>query len=104
MVLNEALIVKLEKVTRELKRLGLVKKKIDFLSAFRTPHYNKKPGQAKMSRHQWGSALDLFVDEGGKEYWMDDLNRDGKLDYRDGILMYLVIDNMRLTGKLAGPE
>lgn len=104
LVLNEALILKLEKVTHEFHRLRLLRGRISFLSTYRSPAYNVKPGQARYSRHMWGSALDMFIDEHGKPGWMDDLNRDGKVDIKDAILMFKVIDAMSRRGALKGME
>jgi len=104
LVLNEALILKLEKVTHEFHRLGLLRGRISFLSTYRTPAYNVKPGQARYSRHMWGSALDMYIDEHGKQGWMDDLNHDGKVDIKDAILMFKVIEEMSRRGAFKGIE
>ena len=57
------------------------------MSGFRTPEYNAKGvgrrgGRAKDSRHQYGDAADVFVDNDG-DGRMDDLNHDGRVDTRD---------------------
>jgi uncharacterized protein YcbK (DUF882 family) len=56
------------------------------MSGFRTPQYNQKGvgpgGRATDSRHQFGDAADVFVDNDGNGR-MDDLNRDGRIDHRD---------------------
>jgi uncharacterized protein YcbK (DUF882 family) len=56
------------------------------MSGFRTPAYNARGvgagGRARDSRHQYGDAADVFVDN-DRDGWMDDLNRDGRIDLRD---------------------
>jgi hypothetical protein len=48
----------------------------------------------KYSRHLWGGAADIFIDENPKDGVMDDLNGDGKIDYRDAGVLYNIIDEM----------
>jgi hypothetical protein len=45
------------------------------------------------SRHVYGDAADIFVDEDG-DGMMDDLNGDGKIDYRDAAVLYDIIDGL----------
>jgi hypothetical protein len=55
-------------------------KRVQVMSGFRTPRYNKSGGntggRANLSRHMYGDASDIFVDNDGNGT-MDDLNRDG---------------------------
>ena len=64
------------------------------LSAYRTPYYNKAIGNVKYSRHVYGGAADIFIDENPKDGIMDDLNKDGRTDYRDAAIIYDIIDEM----------
>jgi len=86
LVLREELIDKLELVIDELKRSGVPVSRMTVMSGFRTPQYNQRGvgrgGRAQDSRHQYGDAADVFVDNDG-DGWMDDLNRDGRVDHRD---------------------
>ena len=66
------------------------------------------PGNVKYSRHVYGGAADFFIDENSKDDMMDDLNRDGKIDFKDAAIIYEIIDELygkkfyaRLTGGLA---
>jgi uncharacterized protein YcbK (DUF882 family) len=55
------------------------------LSGFRAPYYNERgvgEGMARASRHQFGDAADIIIDDNG-DGRMDDLNGDGRLDVRD---------------------
>ena len=86
LVLREELIDKLELVIAELQRTGVPVSRMTVMSGFRTPQYNQQGvgagGRAQDSRHQYGDAADVFVDNDG-DGWMDDLNRDGRVDHRD---------------------
>ncbi len=97
-IVNEKLALKLEIVTRELKARGLMKTRLKFLSAFRPPARNTGAGQAEFSRHQYGCALDMYVDDTGSPNWMDDLDGDGKEELRDALLLYKLIDHMKNSG------
>lgn len=86
LVLEEALIDKLELVISDLKLRGHVVTHVSVMSGFRTPQYNVKGvgrgGRAMNSRHQYGDAADIFVDS-DRNGRMDDLNGDGRVDVRD---------------------
>lgn len=87
LVLREELIDKLELVIAELDRSGVAVSHLAVMSGFRTPQYNakgvgRKGGRASDSRHQFGDAADVFVDNDG-DGRMDDLNGDGRVDTRD---------------------
>jgi hypothetical protein len=64
-VLREELIDKLELVIAELQRDGITVRRMAVMSGFRTPQYNQRgggAGRAQDSRHQYGDAADVFVD------------------------------------------
>ena len=86
LVLREPLIDKLELIIDDLAKLGISVKRMTVMSVFRTPQYNVRGvgsgGRASDSRHQYGDAADVFVDNDGNGR-MDDLNRDGRVDHRD---------------------
>ena len=86
LVLKEALVDKLELVIDDLADHGVRVERMVVLSGFRTPQYNSqgvgRGGRAKDSRHQFGDAADIFIDNDGNGR-MDDLNRDKRVDSRD---------------------
>lgn len=86
LVLREPLIDKLELIIDELESRGHRVKRMVVMSGFRTPQYNQqgvgRGGRAKDSRHQFGDAADVFVDNDG-DGRMDDLNRDGRVNTKD---------------------
>ena len=86
LVLNDRLIDKLELVWQELQREGVPVRHMSIMSGFRTPWYNANGGstggRAEQSRHMYGDASDVFVDNDGGGR-MSDLNHDGKVNWRD---------------------
>jgi uncharacterized protein YcbK (DUF882 family) len=64
------------------------------LSGYRTPYYNKSIGNVKYSRHLWGGAADIFIDENPKDNYMDDLNKDGVINWKDSEVIYNIVDDL----------
>jgi hypothetical protein len=86
MVLHEELVDKLELVIDDLEAHGHPVRRLVVMSGFRTPEYNvqgvgRRGGRALDSRHQFGDAADVYVDNGDGQ--MADLNHDGRIDSRD---------------------
>jgi hypothetical protein len=86
LVLREDLVDKLELVIAQLERDGHPVRHMNVMSGFRTPQYNatggETGGRASLSRHMYGDAADVFVDN-DNDGRMDDLNGDGRSDHRD---------------------
>jgi hypothetical protein len=86
LVLSPRLIDKLELVMKDLQSRGITTKGVRVMSGFRTPQYNagggETSGRADLSRHMYGDASDIYIDNDGNGV-MDDLNRDGKVDIND---------------------
>lgn len=82
-VLREALVDKLELVLADLIAHGVPARHARVLSGFRAPQYNDRTEHsAQASRHQYGDAADLIIDDDGNGR-MDDLNHDGRVDLAD---------------------
>ncbi len=86
LVLQEALVDKLELVLAELRAMGVPAQKLRVMSGFRTPQYNEQGvgagGRVQDSRHQYGDAADVYVINGTRD-WMSDLDGNGRVDTRD---------------------
>ena len=85
LVLREALVDKLELVLVELQRRGIDAQRLRVTSGFRSPQYNQRGvtrGRAQDSRHQYGDAADIMVDNNADNR-LDDLNRDGRVNSKD---------------------
>lgn len=58
------------------------------MSGFRSPFYNTAIGSAKLSRHMYGDATDVYLDVAPKDGVMDDINRDGVINKEDANFLY----------------
>jgi hypothetical protein len=85
-VISPRLLDKLELTIQELERMGHPVENVFVISGFRTPWYNQHggnpQGRGAMSRHMFGDAADIAIDN-TRNGCMDDLNGDGVVDVRD---------------------
>ena len=95
-VIEPALIARLERVSARLDELDLPSK-LHVMSGYRTPFYNRAIGNVRYSLHQWGVAADVFVDE-NDDGTMDDLNRDGRIDRDDAVVLSKIVDALDRRG------
>ena len=97
MLLNPKLIDKLELTIQALQQTGHPVRNMHILSGFRTPEYNytggNTQGRANLSRHMYGDASDVFVDNDGNGV-MDDLNHDGRVDVRDAEVIQQAVERV----------
>jgi uncharacterized protein YcbK (DUF882 family) len=100
LVLDARLLDKLELVIAELSRSGVPVRHVSVMSGFRTPQYNQKGvgsgGRAQTSRHQYGDAADVFVDN-DRNGRLDDLNKDGRINTRDVAVMVAAVERVERT-------
>lgn len=94
LVLRESLLLKLELLLERVNQLGIAAETFTVMSGFRTPAYNDAIGNVAHSRHIYGGAADIYIDERPRDGVMDDLNSDGVLDYRDAQLLYRIADEL----------
>jgi hypothetical protein len=97
MVLREELVDKLELIIDDLADHGHPDAHVVIMSGFRTPEYNamgvgRRGGRARDSRHQFGDAADIYVDDG--HGLMADLNGDGRIDTRDVHVLLESVDRV----------
>lgn len=97
LVLNEKLVDKLELVIQDLNDHGVHVEHLAIMSGFRTPEYNVqglgRGGRVRDSRHQFGDAADVYVDNNGSGR-MEDLNHDGRVDTRDARVIRDAVDRV----------
>ncbi len=91
------LIEKLIKLRERLRQKGVRMTHFAVTSGFRTPDYNKQIGGVPFSRHCYGDAVDIYIDENG-DHHMDDLNGDGKVDRKDGEVIANACRELELEG------
>jgi hypothetical protein len=86
LVLDTKLVDKIELVLVELEKMGYSTAGVRVMSGFRTPTYNETggdpSGRAALSRHMYGDAADIYIDNDGNG-GMDDLNGDRRVNLRD---------------------
>ena len=97
LVLETRLLDKLELVLAELRALGIRTEGVKVLSGFRTPMYNRSGGdprgRASLSRHMYGDAADIYIDNDGNGS-MDDLNGDGRVNIGDARVIQDAVDRV----------
>lgn len=96
LVLSLKNVDKVELAMDEVSRTrGLEIRVVRVLSGFRTPSYNagggNTAGRATMSRHMYGDAADVFVDNDGNGN-MDDLNGDGRVSIEDSRVICTAVE------------
>jgi uncharacterized protein YcbK (DUF882 family) len=88
---------KLELVLEALARRGIRARRLHVMSGFRTPQYNRRggdsTGRAGLSRHMYGDAADVWVDDDG-DGQMDDLDGDGRHDLDDARVVCEAVDRV----------
>jgi hypothetical protein len=94
LVLRERLLLKLEMLLEEVRGVGISAQTFRILSGYRTPFYNRSIGnETRYSRHVYGDAADLYVDDDGDGV-MDDLNGDGKATLDDARALGEVVEGL----------
>jgi hypothetical protein len=91
LVLRERLLLKLEALLAAVNDEGYRVSTFTVMSGFRTPAYNRGLNNGAYSRHIYGDAADIFIDE-NRDGVMDDLNRNGKSDLGDAQVLRALID------------
>ena len=100
-VLRPELIIKLERILSALNVAGHDINNFHIMSGYRTPFYNRAIGNVKYSRHQWGGAVDIFVDSKPINNLMDDLNGDGAINIEDAKWLAKFINTMSHSGEFS---
>jgi hypothetical protein len=97
LLLEIRLVDKLELVLADLQTRGVTTTGVTVMSGFRTPSYNEgggnTAGRADLSRHMYGDAADIFIDNDGNGT-MDDLNKDGRVNIGDARFIQESVDKV----------
>ncbi len=102
-VLRASLLLKLENILASLNRAGHETSGFVIMSGYRTPFYNRAIGNVPYSRHVYGGAADIYIDDDPADGRMDDLNGDGRVDKRDAQWFANFINGMSRGGAF-GPR
>ena len=92
-VISNKLVQKLELVIDWMQAYRYPVTKLRILSGFRTPHINRSIGRGDFSRHVFGDAADILV---------DDWNRDGKADNTDREIIAAFVEHFDKQGYYTG--
>lgn len=96
-VVQPRILDKIELVIQELELMGHPVENIFAVSGFRTPAYNagggNTAGRGKLSRHMYGDAMDIAVDNDNNGI-MDDLNGDGRINLSDARVIGAAVDRV----------
>jgi uncharacterized protein YcbK (DUF882 family) len=96
LVLQLRLVDKLELVLQDLQSRGVDVRGVRVMSGFRTPRYNVSggdpSGRAALSRHMYGDAADIFIDNGRGV--MTDLSHDGKSTIADARVIEAAVNRV----------
>jgi hypothetical protein len=96
LLLDARLVDKLELVIDELEREGFPVTHLAIMSGFRSPRFNQMgdtSGRSAVSRHMYGDATDVFVDN-DRDGWTDDVNRDGRVDIHDAEVVARAVERV----------
>jgi hypothetical protein len=95
--LSTTLLDKLELTIQELEQSGHPVQDVGVISGFRTPQYNahggETGGRGKLSRHMYGDAMDIYIDN-NHDGRMDDLNGDGAINIGDARVLAAAADRV----------
>jgi hypothetical protein len=94
LVLRESLFLKLELLLERVNEAGIEADAFTVMSGYRTPMYNRAIGNGQHSRHIYGGAADVYIDVAPRDDIMDDLNGDGRSDFRDAQWLYTIADEL----------
>ncbi len=100
-VLREKLLYLLEDLLGAVNRAGYPAQTFGFISAYRTPWYNKSIGNVKYSRHVYGDAADIYLDVDG-DGRMDDMDGDGQTTATDVRQFFDLLESYRESRSAAG--
>jgi hypothetical protein len=100
-LLDDRLPLKLEDLLDRARAAGIRASSLTIMSGYRTPAYNRGLRNVDYSRHLWGAAADVFVDEFPRDGIMDDINGDGRVDRRDSETLAAIAESM---DESPGPE
>ena len=97
LVLDDRLPLKLEGLLARVRAAGIAASTLTVMSGFRTPHYNHGLGNVPYSKHLWGAAADVYVDESPRDGTMDDLDGDGRVDRRDAEFLAALAESLEAS-------
>jgi hypothetical protein len=90
-IIDPLLLTKLEMLIEKLSLKGIQADHLFIMSGYRTPFYNASINNRIYSRHIYGDAADIYVDE-DNDTENDDLNNDGKSSMEDTEVIFETLE------------
>jgi len=103
-VLRTQLLLKLEYLLGLVNSEGFRADTFTVMSGYRTPDYNRAIGNVPYSRHVYGGAADIYIDENPRDGVMDDLDGNGHVDKADAAVLYDLIAEQSSRPEYDGHE
>lgn len=100
-VLREPLLLMLEKLLEEVRAEGVAAATLEIMSGYRTPWYNASIGNGEHSRHIYGGAADVYIDQNPRNGRMDDLTGDGRSDVHDAYWLAGIAERVQARNTVA---
>jgi hypothetical protein len=94
LVLKPRLVLKLERLLEEFRQRGVEADRFHIMSGYRTPHYNKAIGNVAYSRHIYGGAADIFIDDNPRDGRMDDIDGNLRVDVDDARSLSQIVEEL----------
>jgi hypothetical protein len=95
LVLRPMLLTKLEMLLAAANEHGYHADTFQLMSAYRTPFYNRTIGNTTtFSRHHYGDAADVLIDQAPADGVMDDLNGDGRHTVADAHVLANLVESL----------
>ncbi len=99
LVLRANLLLKLETLLAALNNNGHSVNALKIMSGYRTPWYNKAIGNVPYSRHVWGGAADIYIDDNPRDGRMDDMNKDKVINRKDAVWLADIVNQLSRRGE-----
>ncbi|MDW3197648.1 MAG: D-Ala-D-Ala carboxypeptidase family metallohydrolase [Cytophagales bacterium] len=91
LIVRERLLLKLEYLLEKVNEHDISSETFGFISGYRTPFYNASIKNVQYSRHVYGGAADIYIDQ-DRDGRMDDLNRDGIINEKDVRVFHQIVE------------
>ncbi len=88
------LLLVLEQLLETVNEGGVRTDGFTVMSGYRTPFYNTAIGNGGYSRHQWGGAADIYIDQRRPHGRMDDLTGDGRSTIADARFLAAIAEGV----------
>lgn len=93
-LIRPELMLVLEQLLETVNEEGIRTDGFVVMSGYRTPFYNTAIGNGRHSRHQWGGAADIYIDQRPPRGRMDDLTGDNRSTISDARVLAAIAERV----------